>query len=101
MSQQALSPRSAEPSRFNDDDWARGHVAAGFEPVANAFAATIRSGAALGAACTIIHRGETVVDLQGGWQDRSRQVAWQGDDIALVYSLTKGVTGMAAAVAVS
>ena len=101
MSQQALSPRSAEPSRFNDDDWARGHVGAGFEPVAHAFAATIRSGAALGAACTIIHRSETVVDLQGGWQDRSRQVAWQGDDIALVYSLTKGVTGMAAAVAVS
>ncbi len=79
----------------------RGSVARGFEPVKHAFAAAIQSGAALGAACTIIHRGETVVDLQGGWQDKARTSAWQSDDIALVYSLTKGLTGMAAAVAVS
>lgn len=79
----------------------RGSVARGYEPVAHAFAAAIRSGAALGAACTIIHRGETVVDLQGGWQDKARTSEWQGDDIALVYSLTKGLTGMAAAVAAS
>ncbi len=79
----------------------RGSVARGFEPVKHAFAAAIQSGAALGAACTIIHRGETVVDLQGGWQDKARTSEWQGDDIALVYSLTKGLTGMAAAVAVS
>ena len=41
-----------------DTPWARGTVAAGFEPVA--------------AACTIIHRGETVVDLQGGFRDKRR-----------------------------
>ena len=78
-----------------------GHVAEGFEPVAHAFQASILSGAALGAACTIIHRGETVVDLQGGWKDASRSAPWCAGDIALVYSLTKGLTGMAAAVAVS
>ena len=83
------------------EEWTGGYVADGFEPVADAFQASILSGETLGAACTIIHRGETLVDLYGGWKDRSRQHAWGGDDIALVYSLTKGLTGMAAAVAVS
>jgi CubicO group peptidase (beta-lactamase class C family) len=94
-----LSPRGSE----SDDSSAliSGHVADGFEPVAQAFQASILSGEALGAACTIIHRGEVLVDLQGGWQDRSREHPWDADDIALVYSLTKGLTGMAAAVAVS
>ncbi|MGB3471415.1 MAG: serine hydrolase domain-containing protein [Erythrobacter sp.] len=78
-----------------------GYVAEGFEPVAHAFQAAIVSGSALGAACTIMHKGETLVDLHGGWKDRSRESAWAPDDIALVYSLTKGLTGMAAAVAVS
>ena len=82
-------------------DWIGGYVADGFEPVAHAFQASILSGAALGAACTIMHRGETLVDLHGGWKDRSGQHAWSSDDITLVYSLTKGLTGMAAAVAVS
>lgn len=44
--------------RAIDTPWARGTVAAGFEPVAAAFA--------------IIHRGETVVDLQGGFRDKRR-----------------------------
>lgn len=78
-----------------------GFVAEGFEPVANAFQASIQSGAALGAACTIMHQGETLVDLYGGWNDQSREKPWHAKDIALVYSLTKGLTGMAAAVAVS
>ena len=55
-----------------DTPWARGTVAAGFEPVAAAFANAPRPGTALGAACTIIHRGETVVDLQGGFRDKRR-----------------------------
>lgn len=100
----ALSKRRALPagqSEFGLNSSIGGHVAKGFEPVALAFQASIQSGAALGAACTIMHRGETLVDLYGGTKDASRQRAWQGDDIALVYSLTKGLTGMAAAVAVS
>ncbi len=84
-----------------DTPWARGTVAAGFEPVAAAFATAPRGGTALGAACTIIHRGETLVDLQGGFRDKRRTQEWRGDDIALVYSLTKGLTGLAAAVAVA
>ncbi|AWW75607.1 esterase [Erythrobacter sp. KY5] len=78
-----------------------GFVADGFEPVAHAFEASIISGSALGAACTIMHRGEAVVDLHGGWNSAKRNKAWASDTIALVYSLTKGLTGMAAAVAAS
>ncbi len=78
-----------------------GYVAEGFEPVAHAFQASILSGQALGAACTIIRHGETLVDLHGGWKDPSLERPWDADDITLVYSLTKGLTGMAAAVAVS
>ncbi|WP_247712466.1 serine hydrolase domain-containing protein [Qipengyuania xiapuensis] len=78
-----------------------GHVAPGFEPVVQAFAAPIQARAALGAACTIYHRGEKVVDLQGGWKEKSRTEGWDDRTAALVYSLTKGLTGMAAAVAVS
>lgn len=94
-SQQQASPNA------NSQVSASGYVANGFEPVAHAFQASILSGAALGAACTIIHRGETLVDLYGGWKNPSRIDTWDDGDIALVYSLTKGLTGMAAAVAVS
>ena len=74
---------SSTPSA-NPDAWTGGYVADGFEPVAHAFQASILSGEALGAACAILHRGEIVVDLYGGWRDRSRTQAWGGDDIALV-----------------
>ena len=80
---------------------ANGYVAKGFEPVAHAFAASILSGKALGAACTIIHNDEVLVDLYGGSKDTSGKEPWAVNDITLVYSLTKGLTGMAGAVAVS
>lgn len=83
------------------DAWTGGYVADGFEPVAHAFQASILSGEALGAACTIIRHGETLVDLYGGWKESAHEHPWEAGDITLVYSLTKGLTGMAAAVAVS
>ena len=55
-----------------DTPWARGTVAAGFEHVAAAFATAPRAETALGAACAIIHRGEPLVDLQGGFRDKRR-----------------------------
>ncbi len=94
-------PKQVEPRTADPDAYTGGYVARGFEPVAHAFQASIVSGEALGAACTIVHRGETLVDLHGGWKDKSQTHVWGADDIALVYSLTKGLTGMAAAVAVS
>lgn len=99
VSQTALKPVAESFSGVQSR--VTGHVAPGFEPVVQAFAAPIQARAALGAACTIYHRGEKVVDLQGGWKDKDRAHGWEGDTAALVYSLTKGLTGIAAAVAVS
>ena len=102
MQQHARSQEHNRTGLFHiASEWTRGFVAPGFEPVANAFAAAIQAQTALGAACTIIHEGKTVVDLHGGWREKARTDPWQADDIALVYSLSKGLTGMAAAVAVS
>lgn len=93
------SPKGAEAWRKGR--CVHGSVAEGFEPVLGAFKASIVSGEALGAACTIIRNGEVLVDLYGGWKDEARGAPWAEGDIALVYSLTKGLTGMAGAVAVS
>lgn len=101
MQQERIWPRGDRSQWADVDADCGGYVADGFEPVAHAFRASILSGEALGAACTIMHRGETVVDLHGGWKDSCRDRPWCADDIALVYSLTKGLTGMAAALAVS
>lgn len=78
-----------------------GHAESGFEPVAQAFAENFTARGELGAACAMHWRGRKVVDLWGGYRDKARQRAWQQDTLLLVYSLTKGMTGLAAAVAVS
>ena len=77
-----------------------GHVAPGFEKVRDVFARHIETDT-LGAACTIYHRGECVVDLYGGWKDKTRTRPWEHDTIVLVYSVSKGLSGAACAVAAS
>lgn len=101
----------APSSRASANSWRRwamsklervqGEVAAGFEPVREAFAHSLAARDQLGAACCIHSHGRVVVDLWGGWQDRQRRRSWQRDTLLLVFSLTKGMTGLAAAVAVS
>ncbi|MCK0100287.1 beta-lactamase family protein [Qipengyuania sp. S6317L1] len=94
-------PLARANKAWREGNYAHGFVANGFEPVLGAFKASILAEEALGAACTIIKDGKVVVDLVGGWKDEARQDPWNEGDIALVYSLTKGLTGMAGAVAVS
>jgi CubicO group peptidase (beta-lactamase class C family) len=78
-----------------------GQVASGFAPVRDAFAANLESGRTLGSACTIYHRGERVVHLWGGWRDKARTAAWSEDTVVLVYSVTKGLSALCCALAVS
>lgn len=78
-----------------------GHVAPGYEPVEHAFRQNFTDRGELGAACTIFHRGVKVVDLWGGIADRTRHAPWNEDTLVLVYSLSKGMTALACAVAVS
>lgn len=79
----------------------KGHVAAGFEPVQRAFELVLAASPDMGAACAIHYNGECVVDLWGGVSDPARGALWDRDTLVLVYSLTKGMTGLACAVAVS
>ena len=76
-----------------------GDVAPGFEAVHTAFARNFTERGELGAACTIYYRGEKVVDLWGGYRDPQKQLPWQEDTMVLVFSSTKGLAGLAMALA--
>jgi CubicO group peptidase (beta-lactamase class C family) len=71
-----------------------GFVAAGFEPVREAFAANFDRHREVGAACSVYRRGRRVVDLWGGLADPSAGRPWREDTLALVFSATKGVTAI-------
>ena len=67
-----------------------GHVKAGFEGVAEAFLANFKDdGFEVGASVSVIHRGETVVDVWAGHTDESRTSPWRHDTITNVWSSTK------------
>lgn len=76
-----------------------GSVKPGFEAVRDAFVQNFERGQELGAACCVYHRGEKVVDLWGGIRDASTGEPWERDTMVLVYSTTKGMAGMAMALA--
>jgi len=66
-----------------------------FELVANKLASILPSnGKAGGAALTVYHYGEKVVDIWGGTINREKEL-WQEDTMALSFSTTKGVVSTA------
>jgi len=73
-----------------------GKVSPGFERVKDAFAANFEKHGDLGAAFSLYHRGEMVVDLWGGVADEQSRRPWAEDSIALVFSSTKGATAICA-----
>jgi CubicO group peptidase (beta-lactamase class C family) len=74
----------------------RGHCAARFEAVRSAFEENFGERDELGAAVTVTLRGETVVDLWGGWADGARTRPWERDTVVNVWSTTKGPTALCA-----
>ncbi|MBP0455895.1 beta-lactamase family protein [Streptomyces bomunensis] len=73
-----------------------GGVAAGFEPVREAFAENFVRHGDIGAAVCVYRDGRPVVDLWGGTADRDTGRPWERDTLQLVYSATKGATATAA-----
>ena len=71
-----------------------GHVAPGFEPVAETFARTVGVDGEAGGAFAAVVDGETVVDLWGGVADRARGLAWRGDTLTTIFSGTKGLVAL-------
>jgi CubicO group peptidase (beta-lactamase class C family) len=76
-----------------------GHVKPGFEAVREAFVENFARRNELGAACCIYYRGEKVVDLWGGVRNKLTGEPWEEDTMVCVYSNTKGLSGLALALA--
>lgn len=71
-----------------------GTVAPGYEPVAEAFGENFVSRGEIGAAVHVVHDGEVVVDLVGGWADEARTTPWRADTICDFYSVGKALLGL-------
>lgn len=76
-----------------------GHVKPEFEAVREAFAENFTRRNELGAACCIYYRGEKVVDLWGGVRNKLTEEPWEEDTMVIVFSATKGLSGLAMALA--
>lgn len=76
-----------------------GFVKPGFEAVREAFVENFELRKEIGAACCVYHQGDKVVDLWGGIRNKSTGEQWEEDTMTLVFSSTKGMAGMAMALA--
>jgi CubicO group peptidase (beta-lactamase class C family) len=65
-----------------------------FAKVAEAFAENFRVEEELGAGCSVVIDGQTVVDLWGGWADADRTQEWDEHSTVCMMSVAKGVTGI-------
>lgn len=76
-----------------------GSVTPEFEPVLLAFQRNFVERNEQGAACTIYYRGKKVVDLIGGFRCSESQAPWDDNTLTLAFSVTKGMSAAAMAVA--
>lgn len=71
-----------------------GTVAAGFEPVREAFAENFARRGEWGAGLCVWHDGRVVVDLWGGVMHRADATPWGADTLATMFSSTKGLVAL-------
>lgn len=76
-----------------------GFVKPSFEPVRGAFAENFEHRSELGAACSVYYRGERVVNLWGGVRNKATGEPWEENTMVKVASATKGLAGLAMALA--
>src|SRR5262245_9533500 len=77
-----------------------GTVAAGWEPVRDAFERNLAGGREVGAAVAVYQRGRPVVALSGGSFDEAGSRPYTDDTLQLVFSTTKGIAALAVALCV-
>ncbi len=77
-----------------------GHVAQGFEPVREAFARNFADDLELGAGFAVWRGDDLIVDLVGGYADRTKANAWDERTLTPVYSTTKPVAALVVAMLV-
>lgn len=76
----------------------QGSCAAPFGKMREVLAANLASGEDLGASVAVIHKGQMVVDMWGGWADTERTKPWTEHTITNVWSTTKTMTNLTALV---
>lgn len=77
-----------------------GHVADGWQAVADQLSASIAAGDDIGASVAVFHRGECVVNVTGGAFDETGERQYDADTLQLVFSTTKGIASIAVAMCV-
>ncbi|MBL8336231.1 MAG: beta-lactamase family protein [Rhodoferax sp.] len=77
-----------------------GFTEARFDGVRRAFDSLFADGLDPGSAVAVWVDGQPVVDLWGGWSDEAQTRPWQQDTLVNVWSVTKGVLALAAAMLV-
>ncbi len=76
-----------------------GFVKPGFEAVRETFIENFTQRSELGTACCIYYQGQKVVDLWGGIRNKEAGEPWEEDTMVCVFSTTKGMAGLAMALA--
>ena len=71
-----------------------GTYAPEYRAVVDAFVENFRVEDEVGAACSIVLDGRTVVDVWGGWRDRAMQVPWDAPTTVCMMSVAKGITAI-------
>src|SRR5690606_40316426 len=71
-----------------------GRYARELRPVVDAFIENFRIEDEVGAACSIVLDGRTVVDLWGGWRDRAHRTPWDAPTTVCMMSVAKGITAI-------
>lgn len=65
-----------------------------YRVVADAFIENFRVEDEVGAACSVIVNGETVVDIFGGWRDGAMSIPWDAPTTVCMMSVAKGITAI-------
>ena len=71
-----------------------GHYASEYQPVVDAFIENFRVEDEVGAACSILMQGETVVDIWGGWRNGTMTTRWDKPTTVCMMSVAKGITAI-------
>ncbi len=74
----------------------KGYCDERFDGVRQALAGLLSSGTDIGASFSATWRGETVVDIWGGFKDEAQSEPWEQDTIINVYSTTKTMSFLCA-----
>jgi CubicO group peptidase (beta-lactamase class C family) len=71
-----------------------GHYEPEFQRVVDAFIENFSIEDEIGAACSILQNGKTVVDIFGGWRDGAMTAPWDAPTMVCMMSVAKGITAI-------